>query len=434
MEHLGRQCKSKALSFPIEMSQEYINDLKEALGLKTLPSFFPDIYKRKLEDGTLFDDTYATEEYIKGLNDKYGLFNEKYLGCILSSAEKMRERCDLIAFMNIVSEGFSDKETYLERVKEITMPAEPDEEADFMFLFAILPLVESQYKGYLEHDLPDEIIKASLNRYQWGIQLEEMRTGKPAFDFLAFRWCLRFAHGRILRIEQLEFEMVTDSKYNMIALENKTTGEIKILADNVRVHPSGMIVGAAGFEDDGEADNGNRVEKVCETEFDYIGCAANKMGRYEAKPTSFLKSEWRKIYSPGDHYVSVHIPRNSKIDDANRHMSYDAAKALFAKLYPEFHPVMMHGSTWIFDPKIEEILGDKSNLVGFKHDFSCYPVASSGTEVIRFVFFGKYSSPEEYPEDTRLRREVKAYLLAGNRIHAYGGVCRFGDAFVPEND
>ena len=409
------------------MSLEYINDLKEALGLKTLPSFFPDIYKRKLEDGTLFDNTYATEEYITALNDKYGLFNDKYLGCILSSAEKMRERCDLIAFMNIVSEGFSDKETYLDRVKEINMSSEPDEEADFMFLFAILPLVDSQYKGYIEHNLPEEIIKDSLNRYQWGIQLEEMRTGKPAFDFLTFRWCLRFAHGRILRIEQLEFEMVMDLKYNMVALENKNTGEIKVLADNVRIHPSGMIVGSVGFEDNGEADNGNRVEKVYETASDYNGCAADRFGRYESKPTRFLKSEWRKIYSPGDHFVSVHIPRNSKIDDENRHRSYDAAKVLFAELYPEFHPVMMHGATWIFDPKIEEILGERSNLVGFKHDFSCYPIVSPGTEVVRFVFFGKYSAPEEYPEDTRLQREVKSYLLAGNKIHAYGGVRRFGD-------
>ena len=67
MEHLGRQCKSKALSFPVEMSQEYINDLKEALGLKTLPSFFPDIYKRKLENGTLFLFCGTKRDRIKGL-------------------------------------------------------------------------------------------------------------------------------------------------------------------------------------------------------------------------------------------------------------------------------------------------------------------------------------------------------------------------------
>jgi len=88
----------------------------------------------------------------------------------------------------------------------------------------------------------------------------------------------------------------------------------------------------------------------------------------------------------------------------------------FAKeKFPEHHPKIVFCSSWLLDPQLSELLGENSKIIGFANKFMRFSYAPRrGRMGFEFVFPG-YSQDklEELPENTSLRRKLKAFYLNG---------------------
>ena len=76
-------------------------------------------------------------------------------------------------------------------------------------------------------------------------------------------------------------------------------------------------------------------------------------------------------------------------------------------------------------PELAEILKPGANLLLFQQPYLRYPVPTKGEDVLNFVFFLRFTSFADLPEDTSLQRALKAKYLAGERLYEYGGVIPF---------
>ena len=63
----------------------------------------------------------------------------------------------------------------------------------------------------------------------------------------------------------------------------------------------------------------------------------------------------------------------------------------------------------------------------FSHFHYRVILVAKGEGVLNFVFFLRYTTFDDLPEDTSLQRALKARYLAGERLYEYGGVIPFGD-------
>lgn len=132
---------------------------------------------------------------------------------------------------------------------------------------------------------------------------------------------------------------------------------------------------------------------------------------------------------PGDVCLSVHIPINTDISDANVDKNFLMAKDFFKAHFGMEKPFCQLYS-WLIHPSIEECLPEDSKLVKFYKRFFIYEVKNAPISPIEYVFGMKYAedyereneSVKSFPENTSLQRKFKERLIKGLPIGCAKGM------------
>ena len=114
---------------------------------------------------------------------------------------------------------------------------------------------------------------------------------------------------------------------------------------------------------------------------------------------------------PNQLVINIHIPEGDGITREKRYDSYRRAYEFFEQT----GNAVFVCSSWLLYPGHEEFLYPESNILDFMHDFEIINSSESpnglGGDTWRVFGYGKYESPADYPERTRLQRAYKQRLL-----------------------
>ncbi|MCQ2427672.1 MAG: acyltransferase domain-containing protein [Clostridia bacterium] len=117
----------------------------------------------------------------------------------------------------------------------------------------------------------------------------------------------------------------------------------------------------------------------------------------------------------GTPYVNFHIPSSGvPLTDDVRLDSYRRAEEFYRDKFGN-GPVLLGVSTWLYYEKHRQFLPEGSNILRFMSDAFIYRSDDGKGFSCAWRVFGKYSvlPPEEWPENTGLRRAYKNWVLAG---------------------
>lgn len=125
----------------------------------------------------------------------------------------------------------------------------------------------------------------------------------------------------------------------------------------------------------------------------------------------------------GKNAIGVHIPKGTKLCVEANLKSFKTAMDFFVTYYPEYEAAGLVCESWLMNPKIEEIMGKKTNISRFGDMFDRFDIGDTvGKSVYRFVFgVLKPANPDSLCGETSLQRAFKAYLKTGGKIVNYGG-------------
>ena len=120
-------------------------------------------------------------------------------------------------------------------------------------------------------------------------------------------------------------------------------------------------------------------------------------------------------------FVYIHIPSGSPLLPAEVDSSLNLAREQLPKYYPELSkaPIVFVTNTWLLSPEISDILGGVGNIPSFASRFKLVSARVGISPHLSYIFgisdpaFSDFAS---LPEDTELRRRVKAHLLAGGTL------------------
>ncbi len=76
----------------------------------------------------------------------------------------------------------------------------------------------------------------------------------------------------------------------------------------------------------------------------------------------------------------------------------------------------------MLDPRLTELVGEKSRLYRFVNAFKKFSKRCSGNAVFTFVFNGKSKNFAYLEENTSLQRKIKEIYPRGGAINIHGGV------------
>ena len=395
-------------------------NLIEQLHIEGDPELPSQLFERAerayMENGTALVDP----GWLRSLNAQYGLYPDQPMWqTILDAAAEIRDMPELLQYIYVLHEVCRTGSNAEQLIARFALPAVevPSPARDFAVLFALLPFIPDLVKSLQGRGVPDDVISATLSEFPDKVRDFQHRRGRPGMS-LYTGWLYKFIMGEIIRIGRFNFEMKQAFK-GAVSVYRNLQGEYRVLVNHAVLHRSGLILGAAGCEDEA----GSYRAEICETKTAICGYPAGKDGRAAAEKIRLDKRDWSCVLTTGDPVLSVHIPALMSLAEDICEASYSQARTIFARCYPDFAFKAICCESWMMDPQLAVLLGRETNLTRFQKKYMPYPTRAQGRAVMDFVFLKPYDTPpEDLPADTSLRRAIKAHYQAGGHIYELGGV------------
>lgn len=395
------------------------SEAAKILNIEAFPDEMDGIYEDLVKSGKVPFD----REMLVHLQERFNLF-EDYYEAVLEGYDDLMERDEARRVWAYTVAAYCKTH---ER-KELTSLKLPETDltpaGQMAPLFVLITRAEDAYEEYLRRGFSKEELAGYMRTYRRSMGVTTHRTGKPGLQKSHFDWSSLYAFAEMYNRGGFNFALGFSSPSNYV-LMNKETREVVVLLNGIEMHRDGMPLGSFGYEDE----EGSYTVTFEETEDAYVGYPCVEF-RCPNQKQSFSKKEWKLVIAPGDDIFCLHIPRGIDITPPKLREAIRIAREVAKESYPERNIKGIRCTSWLLSPTLNELLGEKSNISNFSNVFTRYPFRNQGNGVFSFVFDGKPADLNDLPEDTSLRRKLKALYLAGGCALNYGGFIIDEDAPV----
>lgn len=359
------------------------------------------------EKGTFF----LEEGYLRALQDRLDLF-PRTMEAILRSAAAIRAEEEAARYALFVCRAMENRGLFKENLSLFTFP---EEKHPFFALLCLVPAIPGLYDFLVERKLPEDVIRATLGQFEACVFIYSRRFDRLGLNKRYFDWLQHYVDHEILNIGRLRFEVMAleDPIY---LLRSRKTGKPVALMGDGEMNSRGL------YADTPPLEKAAFRAGFRETEQTYLGNAVSAAGRCLPETVELQREEYELLARPGDLCLSVHIPDEGDFSPENCRRSYDRAREIFARHFPELGIRAFHCHSWMMAPELEEILKPGSRIPAFAAPYLRYPVHTRGEDVLNFVFLLKFRTYEDLLEDTSLQRALKQRYLRGEYLYEYGGI------------
>lgn len=392
-----------------------LDKMQAQLGMETVPVCFSELYARIEGSWQARKDTILADAFIeKTLTEAYCL--EPYQGLILEAAAQLRENEALCLLVCLLEKWVAEGGAVNDR--QYCPPRGEGLGFDFLHLFPAIPTMPESVAHLRQRGVPEDVIASTMGEYDFCVNMLLERTGKPAFDRGRLNWIVRVIRNKLIRIERFKYDL-PDKFMQGVRVYRNGAGELAVLADGLRLHRSGRILGSAGHAEE----EGSFFAGITETE-DTVTGHLSVDGIVRREPVTLSKKEWQLCLTGEDAFPRIHIPSDGGFDKQTIAHAYERAREVFDRCYPDYPYKGFFCTSWLMSTDLKEVLKPTSNILGFQEPFTQIPFQSSGRLVFSFVFGLDAVIPEDMdalPEKSSLQRAVKERYKAGGFIHEGAG-------------
>lgn len=114
--------------------------------------------------------------------------------------------------------------------------------------------------------------------------------------------------------------------------------------------------------------------------------------------------------------IAVHIPSDADMCEESIKESLLRFQEFRNKFFPEWEKVKLTCDSWMIMPELETFLGENSKIVKFQKLFTIDNIDREAIWYMGWIFPGYETIDDKLPERTTLQRELKNYLLNGNKF------------------
>lgn len=150
-------------------------------------------------------------------------------------------------------------------------------------------------------------------------------------------------------------------------------------------------------------------------------------------PRQLSLSEYRigaleyELVDSQEREIAIHIPSDADMQSESVARSIRDFHTFCNRYYPEWEGVRMTCDSWMLMPQLREFLGEDSHILAFQNLFEIDHVDTEATWYMGWIFPGAEQVDERLPERTTLQRNLKRYLLKGNKFGIAKGHLRLQD-------
>jgi hypothetical protein len=252
---------------------------------------------------------------------------------------------------------------------------------------------------------------------------KEYKNGEIGVSLRCLNWLRLHVKGELFQFGRLQFHPVILNE-PICVYRRLSGGEVLILLEpGQRFRPDGFYDGAGGKLRP-DAWFSEWTEKNGRLTANRIACN----GRAESLPTTIKLDEWRLCVDSSSAVMNTHIPRGRRITMEDWRDSIRRGFDFFRNVRPaSAQPLACACKSWMFDPKLQELIPENSGLVSLQKRMNIFPLCSQETRCGFYFIFGDDNIDiEKAPRDTSLRRAVIDCVIKGGSLSG-GGMLLFED-------
>lgn len=379
-------------------------------GEKIFREYFASIYaeaEAECEQNGVF---FLNSEYIRSVNEKTDAY-PRILSLLTEEAERINKNPPLMKYALFIHKAMKERKLFIDNLKYFMLP----EGYELFAFLCLIPMIKNTYEVLSKMGIDEDIVNATVRQYEECVFIYERRFDRLGMNKRYFDWLQHYVDCEILNINRLRFEIHYLSE-PVYMLRRKADGE------------DILVMGEGEFNSQGlYSDTPPEKEAIfscsfLETESEYVSFPVTEGGRASRRLCTYPKSEYEKVLGKGDAVLSVHIPVEGDFSKAACLESYRRARAVFARFFPELDVKGFVCYSWMMSPELKDYMKPGSRVLGFASQYIRFPIHTEGEDVLNFVFYLKFKSYEDLPEDTSLQRGLKKLYLEGGRLYEYGGI------------
>ena len=351
------------------------------------------------------------DDYIVKLNEDINAY-PRILSNLVEEAEKIRKNPELSLYALFVSKAMKNRELYKKNIAHFALPV--DEYPLFAFL-CLIPAIKNTYDFLVNKGIDDDIVKATIHQYEECVFIYAKRFDRLGMNKRYFDWLQHYVDCEILNINRLRFEILPLTEPIRV-IRDTESGEDIVIMENGEFNSDGLYLDTPPMKDFAFSCT------LCETDTSYIASPVNEEGKATEKAVLFEKSRYKTVIKQGDILLSVHIPVDGDFSRDACKESYERARDVFKRFFPDIDIKGFVCYSWMMSPELKLHMKPTSRVLGFASPYKKFPIHTEGEDVLNFVFYLKFKTYEDLAEDTSLQRSLKKLYLEGGRLYEYGGI------------
>jgi hypothetical protein len=134
--------------------------------------------------------------------------------------------------------------------------------------------------------------------------------------------------------------------------------------------------------------------------------------------------EYEFVEEKGEKSVHIHIPSDVRLQSELVDESIQQFDDFEKKHFPEYVSAPITCGSWLLYPGLSAVLSPSSNILAFQHRFDIKRTIEESTSCLYWVYGRRDIEYSKLPENTSLRKNLKAYYLSGKHMGEGFGVLR----------
>lgn len=126
--------------------------------------------------------------------------------------------------------------------------------------------------------------------------------------------------------------------------------------------------------------------------------------------------EYELVEEEGRCFISLHIPSDADLSAQSIDESFARCRAFLHTYYPAWENLPWECDSWMMSPALERLLPENSRILAFNRRFQVLAENKESLGVLDWVFPGHREISQSLPENTSLQRNMKKWLLSGEKV------------------
>lgn len=371
---------------------------------------FRSVYEKTVGELDANGVFFLKREYIEGVNLKTGAFS-RILSLVTSEAEKIEKDKSASLYALFLYNAMQERETFKANIKYFKLP----EQYPLFAFLCFIPVINSLYDRLTLMGIDSDIISQTVGQFEECTFIYKKRFDRIGLNKRYFDWLQHYVDLEILNINRLRFEIHALSEPICVLRELRTGADTVVMSEG-EFRSDGL------YSDTPPLTDALFSANMVESDSEYIAYPVSEGGRAQKDAKHFSKEKYVKIIEKGDTVLSVHIPVEGEFTPKTCKESYLRALKVFKRHFSDLNVKGFVCYSWMMSPELRQYMREGSRVLAFASPYMKFPIHTEGEDVLNFVFYLRYKTYEDLPEDTSLQRALKTLYLGGGYLYEYGGI------------